>query len=112
MTDNQGRTPSPRRRRKRRRNSLPASPAEPSVGEPIKTVGGSDENDGTQAKPRSERPRRRRNEALVQLEEDVIVPTNIVGVDPEPENFVIGMALKPVFEHSEGGLTLLKFTPA
>lgn len=50
--------------------------------------------------------------ALVQLEEDVIVPTNIVGVDPEPENFVIGMALKPVFEHSEGGLTLLKFTPA
>ena len=69
MTDNQGRTPSPRRRRKRRRNSLPAPSAEPSVGEPIETVGGSDENDGTQAKPRSERPRRRRNEALVQLEE-------------------------------------------
>jgi uncharacterized OB-fold protein len=50
--------------------------------------------------------------ALVQLEEDVIAPTNIVGVDPEPENFQIGMALKPVFEHNEDGLTLLKFTPA
>jgi hypothetical protein len=50
--------------------------------------------------------------ALVQLEEDVILPTNIVGVDPEPENFSIGMALKPVFEHNEDGLTLLKFTPA
>jgi hypothetical protein len=50
--------------------------------------------------------------ALVQLEEDVIVPTNIVGVDPEPENFQIGMALKPVFEHSDDGETLLKFTPA
>ena len=50
--------------------------------------------------------------ALVQLEEDVILPTNIVGVDPEPENFQIGMALKPVFEHSDSGHTLLKFTPA
>ena len=50
--------------------------------------------------------------ALVQLEEDVIVPTNIVGIDPEPGNFEIGMALKPVFEHSEDGHSLLKFTPA
>ena len=50
--------------------------------------------------------------ALVQLAEDVIVPTNIVGVDPEPEALQIGMALKPVFEHNDGGPTLLKFTPA
>jgi uncharacterized OB-fold protein len=50
--------------------------------------------------------------ALVQLEEDVIVPTNIVGTDPEPEALQIGMALKPVFEHNEAGHTLLKFTPA
>ena len=50
--------------------------------------------------------------ALVQLEEDVIVPTNIVGVDPEPEALQIGMALKPVFEHNEGAHTLLKFRPA
>ena len=50
--------------------------------------------------------------ALVQLEEDVIVPTNIVGVDPEPENLQIGMALKPVFEHNPDGHTLLKFEPA
>ena len=69
MTENQGKSPSPRRRRKRRRNSLPPSTADTSAGEPIKTVGGSDENDGAQAKPRSGRPRRRRNEALVQLEE-------------------------------------------
>ena len=50
--------------------------------------------------------------AMVKLEEDVIVPTNIVGVDPEPENFQIGMQLKPVFEHNEDGHTLLKFAPA
>lgn len=50
--------------------------------------------------------------ALVQLEEDVIVPTNIVGVEPQPENLKIGMALKPVFEHNKDGHTLLKFTPA
>lgn len=50
--------------------------------------------------------------ALVQLAEDVIVPTNIVGIDPEPENLQIGMALKPVFEHHEDGQTLLKFKPA
>ena len=50
--------------------------------------------------------------ALVELEEGVIVPTNIVGVDPEPENFQIGMALKPVFDHNENAHTLLKFAPA
>ncbi|NQW21367.1 MAG: OB-fold domain-containing protein [Chloroflexi bacterium] len=50
--------------------------------------------------------------ALVQLEEDVIVPTNIVGVEPEPEALQIGMALKAVFEHNSEGQTLLKFTPA
>ncbi len=50
--------------------------------------------------------------ALVQLEEDVIVPTNIVGIEPEPEALQIGMALKPVFDHNEGRQTLLKFTPA
>jgi hypothetical protein len=50
--------------------------------------------------------------ALVQLEEDVILPTNIVGIDPEPEALEIGMALKPVFEHNDGGQTLLKFAPA
>ena len=50
--------------------------------------------------------------ALVKLEEGVIMPTNIVGVDPEPENLQIDMRLKPVFEHHEGGQTLLKFTPA
>lgn len=50
--------------------------------------------------------------AMVQLDEDVIVPTNIVGVEPEPENLQIGMQLRPVFEHSDGGQTLLMFTPA
>ena len=50
--------------------------------------------------------------ALVELEEGVIVATNIVGVDPEPENLAIGMSLTPVFEHDESGPTLLKFTPA
>jgi uncharacterized OB-fold protein len=50
--------------------------------------------------------------ALVKLAEDVIVPTNIVGIDPEPENLQIGMALKAVFEHHDDGYTLLKFAPA
>ncbi|MDA1279683.1 MAG: OB-fold domain-containing protein [Chloroflexi bacterium] len=50
--------------------------------------------------------------ALVRLEEDVIVPTNIVGIEPEPENLQIGMRLKPVFEHTADGHTLLKFAPA
>ena len=50
--------------------------------------------------------------ALVRLQEGVIVPTNIVGVDLEPEALRIGMSLTAVFEHSEDGQTLLKFTPA
>jgi len=49
--------------------------------------------------------------ALVRLQEGVIVPTNIVGVDLKPEALRIGMSLKAVFEHSEDGQTLLKFTP-
>ena len=50
--------------------------------------------------------------ALVRLEEGVIIPTNIVGVDPEPEAISIGMLLKPVYEHSEESQTLVKFAPA
>jgi transcription termination factor Rho len=69
VTEEPGNKPSPRRRRKRRRNSLPAPPEDIFVGEPIKTVGGSDNNEGDTNSSRSDRPRRRRNEALVQLEE-------------------------------------------
>jgi len=50
--------------------------------------------------------------ALVELEEGVKIPTNIVGIEPEPENFQIGMELVPVFEHHDGQATLLKFRPA
>ncbi|MEC9293679.1 MAG: OB-fold domain-containing protein [Chloroflexota bacterium] len=50
--------------------------------------------------------------ALVRLKEGVIIPTNIVGVEPQPQALSIGMLLKPVYEHSEGRQTLLKFTPA
>ena len=49
--------------------------------------------------------------ALVKLEEGVILPTNIVGVEPDPRNLAVGMPLKPVFEHNDGAHTLLKFTP-
>mgnify|MGYP001198933029 FL=1 len=49
--------------------------------------------------------------ALVELDEGVIIPTNIVGVSPEPENLQIGMKLKPVFDHQNNGYSLLKFTP-
>ncbi len=50
--------------------------------------------------------------ALVELEEGVKIPTNIVGIEPEPVNLQIGMDLVPVFEHHDGQATLLKFRPA
>ena len=50
--------------------------------------------------------------ALVELDEGVLVPTNIVGVDPEPNNVTIGMPVEVVFEKISEEITLPKFTPA
>ena len=50
--------------------------------------------------------------AIVELEEGPRMATNIVGVDPEPENLEIGMALKVVFTKISDDYTLPNFTPA
>ena len=50
--------------------------------------------------------------ALVELDEGVLVPTNIVGVDPEPDKVTIGMPVEVVFEKISEEITLPKFTPA
>lgn len=49
--------------------------------------------------------------ALVKLNEGVLIPTNIINIDPKPENLVIGMKLQPVFIHKKNEITLLKFEP-
>lgn len=50
--------------------------------------------------------------AIVELEEGVRMPTNIVGVEPEPENLSIGMPLVVEFEPITEGVALPKFRPA
>ncbi len=50
--------------------------------------------------------------ALVELDDGVRIPTNIVGVEPEPDNLQIGMPVKVVFEKITERITLPKFTPA
>ncbi|MEX0761577.1 MAG: Zn-ribbon domain-containing OB-fold protein [Dehalococcoidia bacterium] len=50
--------------------------------------------------------------AIVELEEGPRVPTNVVGVDPAPENLEIGMPVRAVFEKATDQVTLPKFTPA
>ena len=47
--------------------------------------------------------------AIVELEEGPRIPTNIVGVDPEPENLDIGMPVQVVFEKITDEITLPKF---
>ena len=49
--------------------------------------------------------------ALVKLKEGVIIPTNIININPKPENLIIGMKLRPVFVHKKNELTLLKYEP-
>ena len=47
--------------------------------------------------------------AIVELEEGPKVPARIVGVDPEPENLEIGMALNAVYTEVSEEYTLLEF---
>ncbi len=49
--------------------------------------------------------------AMVELEGGARMPTNIVGVVPEPENLHIGMAVEVVFEDATDKITLPKFKP-
>lgn len=47
--------------------------------------------------------------AIVELEEGVRIPTNLVEVEPEPANIKIGAKVAPVFEKLNDTITLLKF---
>ena len=49
--------------------------------------------------------------ALVELEDGIRFPTNIIGVEPDPGNLKVGMRLKVVFEKLSDDITLPKFTP-
>ena len=49
--------------------------------------------------------------AIVTLEEGINMPTRIIGVDPEPENFTIGMDLVVDFIDADGQ-NLPVFRPA
>ena len=48
--------------------------------------------------------------AVVELTEAVRVSTTLVDVDPAA--VAIGMAVAPVFDHGDDGITLLRFRPA
>lgn len=50
--------------------------------------------------------------AIVQLEEGPRMAANIVGVEPDPNNIEIGMALQVVFTKVDENYTLPNFTPA
>ena len=50
--------------------------------------------------------------AMVDLEEGVRMPTNLVEVEPDPANITIGMAVEVVFEDSTDEIALPKFKPA
>jgi uncharacterized OB-fold protein len=48
--------------------------------------------------------------AVVELAEGVHVSTTLVDVDPE--GISVGMAVEPVFDRGDDGITLLRFRPA
>lgn len=50
--------------------------------------------------------------AIVELEEGPKVPARIVGIDPEPENLAIGMALQAVYTAASDEYALLEFEVA
>ena len=50
--------------------------------------------------------------ALVELDEGVRIPTNLVEVEPEPAQIRVGMAVEAVFEQITDEITLPKFRPA
>ena len=50
--------------------------------------------------------------AMVDLEEGVRMPTNLVEVEPDPANITIGMAVEVVFEDITDEIALPKFKPA
>jgi uncharacterized OB-fold protein len=47
--------------------------------------------------------------ALVELEDGVRIPTNLVEVEPDPTQITIGMAVEVVFDDVTAEITLPKF---
>jgi uncharacterized OB-fold protein len=50
--------------------------------------------------------------ALVELEDGVRIPTNLVDVEPDPEQITIGMPVQVVFDDVTEEITLPKFKPS
>ena len=50
--------------------------------------------------------------AIVELEESVRMPTNLVEVEPDPGVVKVGMAVEVVFEDLDDNISLPKFRPA
>jgi len=50
--------------------------------------------------------------AMVELAEGVRMPTNLVGVEPDPTKIRIGMPVEVVFEDMSDTISLPKFRPA
>ena len=50
--------------------------------------------------------------AMVELEDGVRLPTNLVDVEPEPAAIKVGMAVEVVFEDASETITLPMFRPA
>ena len=49
--------------------------------------------------------------AIVELEEGAKMPSQVIGIKPEPDNLRIGMALQVVFEQITDEVALPKFRP-
>lgn len=50
--------------------------------------------------------------AIIELEEGAKMPSQVIGIAPEPEALSIGMPLEVVFEQVTDEITLPKFKPA
>ena len=50
--------------------------------------------------------------AIVELEGGARIPTNLVGIDPDPEKIKVGMAVEVSFENVSESVTLPKFKPS
>ena len=50
--------------------------------------------------------------AMVELDEGVRMMTNLIGVEPDPEQIKIGMTVEVVYEDVTDEITLPKFKPA
>ncbi len=49
--------------------------------------------------------------AIVELEEGIKMPSQVIGIEPEPEQLSIGMRLEVVFEKATEKIALPKFKP-